>query len=126
MRNPIALLPSIGMSFVGWMLFGGAQIALSVAPLGFDAFILIAGAVALAWAGGYLAIVMPLGLGVRDGILLAPVLSPQQALLFVALSQLVQLVVDATVTGGGWLVGQVGRRPRGDHPDALAGRMAGE
>lgn len=119
-RNPTALVPSFGMSFIGWMLFGGAHfaIALSVAPLGADAFILIAGAVALAWAGGYLAIVMPLGLGVRDGlllVLLAPLLTPPQALLLVALSRLVQLAVDASITLG-WLLRQAMNRTTAEHP----------
>lgn len=110
-REPSVLAPAIATSVLGWLLFALAHLAVvrAVAPVGLESLPLVAGAVALAWAGGYLAVVMPLGLGVRDGlllVLLAPVLSPAQALLFVALSRLVQLGVDAVVTGG-WVVGEV-------------------
>ncbi|MBX7117795.1 MAG: flippase-like domain-containing protein [Gemmatimonadaceae bacterium] len=115
-RSPAALAPSVLLGIAGLLTFGAAHLAIAraVAPVGLADYPLVAGAVALAWAGGFLAIVMPLGLGVRDGILLvllAPVLSPAQGLLFVALSRLVQLGLDAVVTGG-WMVGQVRwRRP---------------
>jgi len=113
-REPMSLSPAIGTSLLGWTLFALAHLAVvrAVAPVGLDALPLVAGAVALAWAGGYLAVVMPLGLGVRDGlllVLLAPILTAPQALLFVALSRLVQLAVDAAITGG-WVIGQVLRR----------------
>jgi glycosyltransferase 2 family protein len=112
-REPAVLLPAVLTSVLGWVLFSLAHLAVvrAVAPVGLDALPVVAGAVALAWAGGYLAIVMPLGLGVRDGlllVLLAGTLTPAPALLFVALSRLVQLAVDATITGG-WLVRQLGR-----------------
>lgn len=107
-RSPVALAPSVATSLVGWALYGTAHLAIvrALAPVGLDAWPLIVGTVALAWAGGYLAIVMPMGLGVRDGILLvllAPLLDPARALLFVALSRLVQLAVDGSVTVG-WII----------------------
>jgi hypothetical protein len=119
-RSPAALAPSVGTSFVGWLLFGAAHLAIAraVAPVGFEAYPLMVGAVALAWAGGYLAVVMPVGLGVRDGLLLlllAPLLDPPRALLFVALSRLVQLAVDASITLG-WLLRQVTRPTAGARP----------
>lgn len=113
-RRPGALLPSVALTFLGWACFGAAHLAIvrALLPVGLEAFGVVAGGVALAWAGGYLAIVMPLGLGVRDGlllVLLAGLLSPQQALMFVAVSRLVQLVVDTSITGL-WLVRQITRR----------------
>lgn len=119
-RSPGALAPSVGTSFVGWLLFGAAHLAIAraVAPVGLDALPLVAGAVALAWAGGFLAVVMPVGLGVRDGLLLlllAPLLDPPRALLFVALSRLVQLAVDASITLG-WLLRQATRRAAASRP----------
>lgn len=119
-RSPAVLAPAVGTVFVIWTLFAGAHLAIAraVAPVGFDALPLVAGAVALAWAGGYLAVVMPVGLGVRDGLLLlllAPLLDPPRALLFVALSRLVQLAVDASITLG-WLLRQATRRAAASSP----------
>ena len=109
-RSPAALAPSVVTSFIAWTFYGTAHLAIARAlgPVGLDAWPLVAGSVALAWAGGYLAIVMPVGLGVRDGILLvllASLLDPARALLFVALSRLVQLAVDSSLTVG-WIIHQ--------------------
>lgn len=115
-RDPSRLLPAFSTSLVGWLVYGVAHLALAraLAPLGLTDLPLLLGALALAWAGGYLAVVMPAGLGVRDGILLlllAPLLDPPRALLFVALSRLVQLAVDASITIG-WLLRQSLRSAR--------------
>lgn len=107
-RRPKALLPAFITGLVGWTCFGLAHVAVvaavaSVAPA--DVSVIVR-AVALAWAGGFLAFVVPMGLGVREGLLLlllAPVLDQPHALLFVALSRLVQLSVDALVTVA-WLL----------------------
>lgn len=105
--SPRGVRTATAVALLGWMLFAGAHLALarSVAPVGLDDFPLVAGAMALAWSAGYLAIVVPLGIGVRDGILLvllAGLLEPAAALLFVALARLVQLGVDLTLTAA-WL-----------------------
>lgn len=118
--SPATLAPALGTALVGWCFFGAAHLAVarSVAPVALLDGPLVAGAMALAWAGGYLAIVMPLGLGVRDGILLvllASLLDPAQALLFVALSRLVQVAVDTVLTAV-WFVARSGRRR--DRPGA--------
>lgn len=106
-RRPTALAPAAVTSGLGWLIYGAAHlcIALSLSPVSPVSYGVLAGAVALAWAGGYLAVVMPVGLGVRDAllvVLLAPLLDPERALLFVALSRLVQLAVDSSLTFG-WL-----------------------
>ena len=115
--RPAAILPAIVLSLVGLLGFAAAHLAVAMAvapasPIGISDFPLVAGAVALAWAAGFLAFVMPVGLGVRDGLLLlllAPLLDPPQALLFVALSRLVQLGVDGTITIG-WLASRARSR----------------
>jgi uncharacterized membrane protein YbhN (UPF0104 family) len=114
-RSPSMLAPAFWTSLVAWALYGSAHLAIAraVAPVGLDAWPLVTGAMAIAWAGGYVAM-MPVGLGVRDGIqliLLAPVLTPAQALLFVALSRLVQLAVDASITAGWLLISSAHGRP---------------
>lgn len=111
LRRPRAFFAPLALSIAGWLLFGAAHwaVARAVAPVAATDLPLLAGAVALAWAGGYLAVVMPVGLGVRDGILLAllaPLLDPAQALVFVAVSRIVQLAADVAVTAL-WLI-----RPR--------------
>jgi glycosyltransferase 2 family protein len=119
-RAPAALAPAVGAVLMCWALFAFAHLAIvrAVAPVGLESLPLVAGAVTLAWAGGYLAVVMPMGLGVRDGlllVLLAPLLDPPGALLFVALSRLVQLAVDGGITAG-WLLQRSLRRPAGARP----------
>jgi uncharacterized membrane protein YbhN (UPF0104 family) len=134
-REPRLLVPAFSTSLASWLVYGAAHLALvralvpPGAPIeaalgasaittmsgatdptastvfGATGFALLLGALALAWAGGYLVIVMPAGLGVRDGLLLlllAPILDPARALLFVGLSRLVQFTVDAGITLG-WL-----------------------
>jgi uncharacterized membrane protein YbhN (UPF0104 family) len=115
--RPAAIAPAFALSLVGLLFFAGAHlaVAIAVAPaslIGITDFPLVAGAVALAWAAGFLAFVMPVGLGVRDGLLLlllAPLLDSPQALLLVALSRLVQLAVDGTITAL-WLLDRTMRR----------------
>lgn len=108
LRRPRALAAPLAFSLAGWLLYGLAHwaVARALAPVAAADLPLMAGAVALAWAGGYLAVVMPVGLGVRDGILLvilAPLLDPAQALVFVAMSRVVQLAADSAVTAL-WLI----------------------
>lgn len=119
-QRPRALLPAFLTGLVGWACFGLAHVAVmaaitSIAPADIP---LIVRAVALAWAGGFLAFVVPMGLGVRDGLLLlllAPVVDQPHALLFVALSRLVQIAVDTLLTVA-WLA----TRRRGVTPTAVA------
>lgn len=120
-RAPRGLAAPAATSLAGWLAFGAAHLAFAraVAPVTVDAYPLIGGAIALAWAIGFLAIIVPVGLGVRDGLLLvtlAPVLSPAQAMMFVALARLVQLGVDASLTGV-WLLSRA-RRARQNLPSA--------
>ncbi len=112
-RDPRVLLPALWTGMVGWLHFGLAHVAVvaALAPVALVDIPLIVRAVALAWAAGFVAFIVPMGLGVRDGILLAllaPLLDPPRALLFVALARLVQLSVDAAVTLI-WLIARASR-----------------
>jgi uncharacterized membrane protein YbhN (UPF0104 family) len=112
-KDPARMVAPLAAAVAGWLLFAAAHLAIAraIAPVGLPEFRLMAGAVALAWTAGYLAFVMPVGLGVRDGLLLAllaTILTPAQALLFVAVARLVQLAVDATITLG-WLTARAYR-----------------
>lgn len=106
--EPASLAAPLLLSFFAWIAYGMAHIAIALAivPLAPAAMPLMIGAVALAWAGGYLAVVMPVGLGVRDGIILitlASVLTPAEGIVFVSLSRAVQLAVDLLATAG-WFI----------------------
>jgi glycosyltransferase 2 family protein len=113
-RSPLQLAPAFGTALVGWILYGAAHVAiiLALGDVPPAAWPLVGGAVAIAWAGGFIAIVAPAGLGVRDGLLLVmigAVLDPVRALLFVAISRLAQFAVDLLLTAG-WLGLRLTRR----------------
>jgi hypothetical protein len=68
----------------------------------------VTGVVALAWVGGYLTVIMPAGLGVRDGLLallLAPLLGSGPVLLFVASARVLALVLELLIFAG-WVLGK--------------------
>lgn len=97
-------LPSAALTAVlGWLLFGAAHLAIarSIADVSFVKLPLVSGAMALGWSVGFLAIVVPLGFGVRDAVLLvvlSSVFDPGAGLQFVALARLAQLVADSVLT----------------------------
>lgn len=102
-RLPTGILPAGGVALLGWLLFGAAHLAVarSVAPVTMVDLPLVTGAMALAWSAGFIALVVPLGIGVRDAlllVLLTPLLEPSAALRFVALARLAQLVADVGLT----------------------------
>jgi hypothetical protein len=106
-RSPVQLAPAFGTALMGWILYGAAHVAiiLALGDVPAAAWPLVGGAVTIAWAGGFIAIFAPAGLGVRDGLLLVmigAVLDPVRALLFVAVSRLAQVAVDVVLTAG-WL-----------------------
>lgn len=106
-RSPVQLAPAFGTALAGWILYGAAHVAivLAVGDVPPASWPLVGGAVTVAWAGGFIAVVAPAGLGVRDGLLLVmigAVLDPVRALLFVAISRLSQFAVDLLLTAG-WL-----------------------
>jgi hypothetical protein len=110
LRSPTPLLRAVVIAAAGWCLYGSAHLAFAraVAPVALTDWALVSGAVALAWAGGFIAFVMPVGLGVRDGIqvtLLTPLLGVAPSLAFVAVSRIAQLTTDAVLTAA-WALGR--------------------
>lgn len=102
-RLPNGLPGTAASAVVGWALFGAAHLAVarSVSDVGLAQLPVISGAMALAWSAGFLAIVVPLGFGVRDALsllVLSAVLDPAAGLQFVALARLAQLVADFALT----------------------------
>lgn len=111
---PRALSRLALLNLLAWTIYVGAHLALVLSLGAIDTWALarVAGAVGLAWAAGYLAIVMPAGFGVRDGlllVLLGPVLPQSAILAFVLLARLVPIGVETMLTVG-WLTLRRGRR----------------
>jgi hypothetical protein len=110
LRSPAPLAKAVAIAAAGWCLYGAAHLAFAraVAPVAVTDWPLLSSAVALAWAGGFIAFVMPVGLGVRDGIqvtLLTPLLGVAPSLAFVAVSRIAQLTTDAVLTAV-WALGR--------------------
>ena len=96
----IGFIARVGVAHLaGWLVYGVAHwfLARAIAPIGIDALPLVTGAVALAWIGGYLALISPAGLGVREGLLtllLAPHLGAGPVLVLAGASRLLALGLE--------------------------------
>ncbi|WP_311932194.1 lysylphosphatidylglycerol synthase domain-containing protein [Microbispora sp. H11081] len=76
-----------------WVLVGGMR------PAGLSVFAVAAGAYALAWSTGILTVVVPAGIGVREGamvVALAPVLDTPSALAIAVVSRVLFTLADVT------------------------------
>lgn len=107
-RLPPGTGATLAISVLGWLAFGAAHLAVaaSVAAVNVSHLPLMTGATALAWAIGYLAIVVPMGFGVRDAalvVVLTSMLDPAAALRFVAIARLAQLLADVAITATWWI-----------------------
>lgn len=110
-----SVLALAALNLLGWAVYGASvwAVARATSPLSLTAFPAVAGAVALAWAGGYLSIVVPAGLGVREGflvVLLAPNLGAGPAVLMAAGSRLISFGLDLALTAL-WMWRRVPRPP---------------
>lgn len=119
-----ALLRLGAVNVLAWLVYGLAHwsLARAIAPVTLSHLPLIVGAVALAWIGGYLALITPAGLGVRDGLLglfLAPMLGAGPVVVLVAVARLLALLLELLIL----LVWTVSRRraTRGMSPADLPG-----
>ena len=100
-------------TLIGWLWYGVHlwALLLAITPAGrahpVHLYAVAAGACALAWATGILTVVVPAGLGVREGALviaLAPVLDPPRALLIAVVSRLAFTFGDVLWAGLGFLL----------------------
>ncbi len=92
-----------GLNLLAWSTYGTYHWALAraVLPAALANLPSIAGAVALAWLGGFLAIVMPAGIGVREGVLvllLGRSLGAGPAVVIAAASRLLSIGLDLAIT----------------------------
>jgi len=94
---PFALVWSIA----SWLLFGLQLWALasSLGMLSFSSYLLVTGAFALAMSAGFVAFVLPSGVGVREAVIVAglsPILATGPALAFALTSRLIFTVADVS------------------------------
>lgn len=107
------ILVRVGVAhFAGWLVYGLAHwsLARAIAPVEIGMYSLVTGAVALAWIGGYLALITPAGLGVREGLLtllLGPYLGAGPVLVLAGSSRLLALGLEIAL-----VVAWMGRRSR--------------
>nr|WP_221475255.1 lysylphosphatidylglycerol synthase domain-containing protein [Sphaerisporangium rubeum] len=104
-----AMLVAARWTLAGWLLYGVHVWLLlgDMRPGGAALFPLAAGAYALAWATGLLAVVVPAGIGVREGamvLVLAPVLDAPRALVIAVVSRLAFTLADLIWAGLGFVL----------------------
>lgn len=104
-----AMLVATAWTMIGW-LFYGVHIWLlltDMRPGGPSLFAVAAGAYALAWVTGLLTVIVPAGIGVREGamvLVLAPVLDAPRALVIAIVSRLAFTLADVLWAGLGFLL----------------------
>jgi uncharacterized membrane protein YbhN (UPF0104 family) len=106
-----ALVAAAAWTLGGWALYGVHLWALL--PGGVDLLPLAAGSYALAWVTGILTVVVPAGIGVREGamtLVLAPVVGAPTALVAAVASRLVFTFGDLAWAGLGFLLGRLHAR----------------
>lgn len=92
---------AIGWSILSWLLFGVQLwgLASSLGELSFQNYLLVTGVFALAMSAGFIAFVLPSGVGVREAVVVAglsPIMATGPALAFALTSRLVFTVADVS------------------------------
>ncbi|WP_405088773.1 lysylphosphatidylglycerol synthase domain-containing protein [Microbispora sp. NBC_01389] len=130
-RDPLDRVPSgadmtraAAWTMAGWLVYGVHLWALvgGLRPGGVSLYAIAAGAYALAWSTGILTVVVPAGIGVREGamvVALAPLLDTPSALVVAVVSRVMFTLADVTWAGLGFLLA---RGVRAEAPGDLAPR----
>ncbi len=125
-RQPLArtanlrtMIVTVAWTVVGWLLFG-VHAWLLVRAAGGGGLFLATGAYALAFTAGFLVVIAPGGVGVREAALtvaLGPVLASGAPLVVALASRVVMTVADLTWAGAAVLLGS--RHPAVDKAELL-------
>ncbi|MDH2427821.1 lysylphosphatidylglycerol synthase domain-containing protein [Sphaerisporangium sp. TRM90804] len=119
-----AMLAAAAWTMAGWLVYG-IHIWLLIGdmrPAGPSLYAVAAGAYALAWATGLLTVIVPAGIGVREGamvLVLAPVLDAPRALVVAVVSRLAFTLVDLLWAGIGFALARA-QAPEGSKAEAYA------
>jgi uncharacterized membrane protein YbhN (UPF0104 family) len=109
----VAALSPGGGSGIGGMYTGGGSGIGGMYTSGLALFGVAAGSYALAWATGILTVVVPAGIGVREGAMvlaLAPVLDTPRALVVAVITRVTFTVADVLWAGFGVLLSRTAQR----------------
>ncbi|MEU4404594.1 lysylphosphatidylglycerol synthase domain-containing protein [Streptosporangium sp. NPDC023963] len=107
-----AVLVAVALTVTGWLVYG-PHLLLPMADLGASGaslYPVAVGAYALAWATGIVTVIVPAGIGVREGALvlaLAPVLDSPRALVAAVVSRVMFTLADLSWAGIGFLWGRL-------------------
>jgi len=124
-----AVLLAVALTITGWLVYG-AHLLLPMADLGAQGgslYPVAVGAYALAWATGIVTVIVPAGIGVREGALvlaLAPVLDSPRALVAALVSRVMFTLADLSWAGIGFLWGRL-TRPAGQREEPGSGTGPG-
>ncbi|MEO3798847.1 lysylphosphatidylglycerol synthase transmembrane domain-containing protein [Nonomuraea sp. B1E8] len=97
---------AVAWTALGWLVYG-VHIWLLAGVT--DLYVVATGAYAFAWATGILTVVVPAGVGIREGALvlvLGPIVGTPAALAVAIVSRLAFTLSDATAAGVSWLLGR--------------------
>ncbi|GAA2993002.1 YbhN family protein [Streptosporangium longisporum] len=132
------VLAAVALTITGWLAYG-PHLLLPLADLGAlgeagSLYAVATGAYALAWATGIVTVIVPAGIGVREGAMvlaLAPVLDSPRALVAAVVSRVMFTLADVSWAGIGFLWGRLSRTgartdpPAGTDPGTRADPRAG-
>ncbi len=113
-RQPLWLVALFVLYGVSWLTYGLSHWLLlnAITPFSIDSLFPLSVALAVAWGVGFVSVIAPAGLGIREGALylfVAGSLSQGQAILFVTLSRLLGFAVELLITAA-WGVISLTRR----------------
>lgn len=98
--RPLTLMPSLAAAAIGW-LGAGAALSIVAAPFGSIGLLAATGWSALAWAVGYLSLIAPAGLVVREGVIawgLTAAIGAGPAIAVAALSRAAGVLAELLLT----------------------------
>ncbi|NBE96972.1 flippase-like domain-containing protein [Nonomuraea sp. KC401] len=97
---------AVAWTALGWLVYGLHVWLLAGRA---DLYVVATGAYAFAWATGILTVVVPAGVGIREGamvLVLGPIIGTPAALAVAIVSRLAFTLADATAAGVSWLLGR--------------------
>ncbi len=112
-KQPLWLVALFVVYGVSWLTYGLSHWLLlnAITPFPLDSLLPLSVALAVAWGVGFVSVIAPAGLGIREGVLyvfVAGSLSQGQAILFVTLSRLLGFGVELLITAAWGLLSLTG------------------
>lgn len=118
-KRPMAVIALFALYVVSWLSYGLSHwfLAKAVVPTHLSDLLPLSVALAVSWGLGFISLIAPAGLGVREGVLYLFILgwmTEGQALLFVTLSRILSFAVELSITVLWWILHLANRGPGKD------------